>query len=387
MADEATPLTTLLQLLQELNLDHLRAPLASETLASLSALLDNGRPALLAHMKAAGVERLPDRQALANKYSAAKRSGRLQLGTDADVPPGPPDVSDAVTVPTPTTVEAVEPAQPGSGPPLLVSFYSGGLTAADGRKMLRRWTAAAKLAGFEDALVLDGPMEFESECTVFDDYVSRLEAQVSAAAGAERPVLLVGHSRGAMAAFGLAQRLGSRVRCLYVVACRPPLPPDGAFGLNETWGVGASGEGRAALRALGDEGVLRGLLAWENEMMTSWLEKPRASWPATVAATVERIRREYSSEVLAGMPLAPLGVPIVGVAASNERPLGETRQKMEGWRQMTGAAFELQTIEGRGHFNILQPTVARGGMRTPLYDILLCHMTGRPAGTYMHCKV
>ena len=188
-----------------------------------------------------------------------------------------------------------------------------------------------------------------------------------------------------MSAFALAHALGPRVTKLYVVACRPPLPPSGPYSLNETWGVGSGEQGRQQLSTLSDEGILRGLDAWDNEMLTRWLKSPHAEWPPAVVQTVERIRNEYSSPILGSMPLKPLGCPILGIAAANELPAGETEAKMRGWSQLTTATFELVALDGLSHFNILQPVRATDGTTTPLYDALLCDMLGKPKGTFLRC--
>ena len=406
--------TTTLELLEALGMVHLedemsRSPLAPVTLSKLQAWGLNGRITLLDSFAKAGVKHLAERKKLAEAVEDGLTRGFIKPAADERAPynysPAPvrvsaPPLSPPVHVLSPAMSPPVMVLRPSEtqlqdiselslegfkGPPLLVSFYSGGLNAFDGRKILRRWLAAAKLAGFDEGgLVLDGPMEYEESCTTYHEFVAALIAKVNQADPAKtRPILLVGHSRGAMSAFALAHALGPRVKKLYVVACRPPLPPAGAFSLNDAWGVGLSDEGRQQLSRLSDEKVLTGLRSWENEMLTRWLDSPRAEWPGAVAETVARVRREYSSPVLATMPLVPLSVPILGVAAADEGPKGETAQKMEGWKAMTTKGFELKVLEGLGHFNILQPVRAIDGTTTPLYDALLCDMTGRPSGSFL----
>ena len=68
---------TIAELLGELDLEHLGPALASETTGSLRARLADGRLALLAHLKGAGVKSLPERQAVAGALAKAVRAGRI----------------------------------------------------------------------------------------------------------------------------------------------------------------------------------------------------------------------------------------------------------------------------------------------------------------------
>ena len=71
-------LTGLPALLGEASVAHLIPALETECHENCYAILDSGgRPALLAHLKACGVERLADRQAVANALGRARREGRM----------------------------------------------------------------------------------------------------------------------------------------------------------------------------------------------------------------------------------------------------------------------------------------------------------------------
>ena len=76
-----------------------------------------------------------------------------------------------------------------------------------------------------------------------------------------------------------------------------------------------------------------------------------------------------------------------GVAAACEEPLGETAQKMAEWKALTKRTFELRTLEGLGHFNILQPVRGSSTTTTPLYDALLCDMMDKRSGSFMKCGI
>ena len=75
--------------------------------------------------------------------------------------------------------------------PALVCFYSGGMEAEGGRKLLQRWLAAAAAFGFSDQLVCDhqttndedAPSEGDGGGAALTRYVDRLASEVTAAFG------------------------------------------------------------------------------------------------------------------------------------------------------------------------------------------------------------
>ena len=69
---------TILNLLKASSLDHLFSTLNEITsLSEMQAKLASNRPLLLNHLKDLGVEKLGERQALANALSKAEKEGRL----------------------------------------------------------------------------------------------------------------------------------------------------------------------------------------------------------------------------------------------------------------------------------------------------------------------
>ena len=64
------------QLLVEIGLGHLQTQLEGFELAEAAAEVAAGRPAFLSRLKAAGVEKLADRQKIANAVARASREGR-----------------------------------------------------------------------------------------------------------------------------------------------------------------------------------------------------------------------------------------------------------------------------------------------------------------------
>ena len=244
--------TTTLELLEALGMVHLedemsRSPLAPVTLSKLQAWGLNGRITLLDSFAKAGVKHLAERKKLAEAVEDGLTRGFIKPAADERAPynysPAPvrvsaPPLSPPVHVLSPAMSPPVMVLRPSEtqlqdiselslegfkGPPLLVSFYSGGLNAFDGRKILRRWLAAAKLAGFDEGgLVLDGPMEYES-CTT-PTSLSRPSSQGQPGRPREDAADPVRKHRGAMSAFAFARARAAWK--LYVVL----LPPAAAAG-------------------------------------------------------------------------------------------------------------------------------------------------------------
>ena len=371
MADQ---LASLLDLLTACNLSHLRAPLQASTLASLIASLDDGRPALLKHLKDLEVAKLTDRQRLATELAKALKAGLLSL--DRDVAPGPPEVEPISSPPAaPDAESGLRPA--------LVCFYSGGMEPSGGRKLLMRWLAAARAFGLTDQLVLDHPTAEDGAVgtEAVSGYMERLVAETNQAFGETRPLLLLGHSLGGHEAFALAHRLGSpRVRKLYVLAVRPPDATPTV--LEECFGGILTHE---ELAAKPREDFLRFVCqAWGNVLLEEFIDTPESAWPADTRATIDVMRQQYASPSVAKLlrlDSLPLDLPILAVAATLERPQGETSKKLQGWRRHTTASFRLATVEG-DHFTIMQPGVGKGqgAQATPLYTLLLADMLGVEEG-------
>lgn len=254
--------------------------------------------------------------------------------------------------------------------PILACFYSGGMTAAQGRNQLRSWLAAAKDDGLHDSVVLDhiGEKGFE-DCKDFDEYVSRLAQALDKDANFHgRPVFIVAHSHGTVPAWGLARHLRERCLKLYVLTRRPP---NGAL-LDETWGVDSASK----VADLSEEFMLKQMVeAWPNSFLAE--HKDADPLPPKVKDIMAVVKRQYSSRVfpcgsadaatIVGDAPA-IAAPILGLAAEFEaEPKGETFEKMEGWRGFTSSAFTLQTVPGVDHMGIMGPS-------SPAYPIILQDM-------------
>ena len=372
MTTSESPIRTLLELLADCQLEHLREPLCENTLGLLDESLCGGRPELLKHLKEVGVAKLSDRQALATALAKAKKAGRVEPTAD-DIPPGVGE-------------KPIPPGEPDTSGarPALICFYSGGLDPAGGRNLLKRWMGAARVCGLTDQLVLDHP---SSDAKDWDQFVDGLVAAVEKEFGASRQLLLLGHSLGGLEAFGLAARLGAaRVRKLYVIAVRPPTSQPSV--LSECFGV-STADGLAKLSP--EDFLAKVVEAWSNRLLEEHVGKPASAWPAETRETIELMRRQYSSPSVVGRlaSFSPAGtstssevkslldIPIMAVAASHEGPKGETADKLRAWRHLTSASFQIASI-AEDHFGIMQPGMlnAKKELATPLFSLLLEDILG-----------
>ena len=287
--------------------------LAGVTCSELAARLNDGRSALLEHLKSLGVCKPPERQKLAKALTLRAR---------------------------------------GQGVPVMVCFFSGGMTLAQGRDLMRQWQETARRSlGLSEHVLLPhvGEPRMSDTSTTWEDYLRWCEAKVyEEPAHHGRPVVIVAHSHGTVAAFGLARRLGLRVLSLCVVCRRPPHAPL----LDEVLGV-TSGE---AMRTYDASKLLeRFHTAWSNPVLEPFVGKPPVEWPPMILELVEVIRRQYTHTpggsgdvhvaVGGSVPPMPIGAPILAIAAGEEAALGETFEKMQGWKELTSGTCEVVKVD------------------------------------------
>mmetsp|Transcript_707 Transcript_707/g.2051 ORF Transcript_707/g.2051 Transcript_707/m.2051 type:complete len:392 (+) Transcript_707:56-1231(+) len=110
--------------------------------------------------------------------------------------------------------------------PILVVFYSGGMSKQQGKDLVAEFLETAKAKGLTDQVVLDHPEQYDIKDEGTDGWPRYLDALQRELDGTPdrlgRPVLIWGHSKGATAAMTLAARLGSRVLKVYVCASAAP---------------------------------------------------------------------------------------------------------------------------------------------------------------------
>lgn len=265
---------------------------------------------------------------------------------------------------------ATDPAAKGAEDnptPLLVCFYSGGMTARQGRAHLAPFLVAAAKVGLGDPVVLDHGSCLG--CGSWDAYLDQLVESVSGGTHAGRPILIFAHSHGCLAAYGLALRLGARALKLYVAARRPPSMPL----LDEVWGVDCGGD----LEPMADGELLQGLLsAWRNPFLQSKASVKPVS--PVVSAVMQTVRQQYSSPsapsgsadipLALGEPPKAIAAPILAVACGRELDAGETAEKMEGWRELTTDTFRLLTVDA-DHMECMQQAEVN-----PLFEAVLGDM-------------
>lgn len=286
--------------------------LQAETLASLLELLDlEGRAALLDRLKELGVASPPIRQKVAKALASYAR---------------------------------------GTGVPLLVCFFSGGMTLPQGQSLLKQWLErAASDLQLKDQVVLPhiGEPGCGCESVEWADYIDWCQSQVYAnPEDAMRPVVIVGHSHGAVASYALARRLGKRVLKLCVVCRRPPHAPL----LDEVLEVDC---GAKMIDYDASKLIERFHAAWSNPVLAPHVGKPETTWPSLVTELVDVIRKQYTYtpggstdfQLVTGVERKPISAPVFAVAAGQEAPLGETFAKMQSWKELTSGTCEVEKVD------------------------------------------
>lgn len=240
--------------------------------------------------------------------------------------------------------------------PLLVCFYSGGFTPAQGKDQLKDFLTCASAAGLKDHLVLDNyPAAPYDGCATFVEYTGKLAEKIDEhPANRDRSVVIFAHSLGVQAAAGLARQLGSRVLKAYMIASRP-----GFVSFKDVWGVNNFRE----FDSLQDNQMLDAATsAWPSNFLGSFAGRDASKLPPIVKTVIDMMRKQYGSEFMAyavgdegvGASAEELSfsAPVLAVCCSEEKKTGETSRKVAQWKEMTSGSFEMATIGG-GHFDCL----------------------------------
>jgi surfactin synthase thioesterase subunit len=307
----------------EKDLDSLSALLVEKvTLDECYSKLDEGRPVLMDHLKDNGVTSPPIRQKFAKALAV---SARERVGT---------------------------------GKPVLACLFSAGVDPTQGRGLHRPFIDAALKAGAiadaaSDVFYCDHYIEKKFEdCDKYEKYIERIAAPIYASG---RPVIVVGHSHGTIAGFGLASKLGPRCRIMFAVGRRPPTIEL----LSECFGAKTGAE--MAEKPL--PSVLESLTkSWRSKFLEAFLGKELERWPEAMKTTIANTRALYASRLALcaqedidamGHASKPIAAPIVGVASMSEEPTGETAEKMESWAGLTSGGFELHRLQGVDHMDLI----------------------------------
>jgi len=112
--------------------------------------------------------------------------------------------------------------------PVLCLWYSGGLDPTQGREQMAPMVKAAKEAGLKHVLVLDYPDTYNIQgegSAPWCRYVDRLIEEIDKDPDRRnKPLIFLGHSRGATPAATTAAKLGKRVLKLYALSSGGPVP-------------------------------------------------------------------------------------------------------------------------------------------------------------------
>jgi len=242
------------------------------------------------------------------------------------------------------------------GGPILVCFYSGGYSHADGQKLLKDFVGFATDHGIEDVLVLGFPDEYgivgEGHAW-WRIYVNKLVQEINKTCK-DRKVIIYGHSRGCCSAMSLATRLGDRVLKVYVVACSPI-----ELGKPTDWEVMS-----ADFKKSGDAGLLKFLCDLQPE--NAVLKSIAGLTPKQLAKQIDnspmlnrlfRIMRVQYKDATFPLMVGPdpdikkLDVPIMAIAPKDDP--GSPLERLKLWRGCTSDKFRVVQVAG-GHVECLK---------------------------------
>lgn len=264
--------------------------------------------------------------------------------------------------------------------PVLVCLYGSGLTPDQGRSQFKKFMQAADAAGFTDQFVLDH-YAFSDKCSSFSELIDVMVAKIDEDPKHQgRPLLIVGHSVGALYSWFVMKRLGDRVLKFYPIASRPPVK---GSTLTDVWGI----DSNTKLVKFDDAKFLKGMInAWQNDFLERFKGKPADQIPPMAKDILDRVREQFSSPF---MPLAskeikamqkenpadfePCTTPILAVAGGQEMKLGETPRKVEAWKALTQGSFDMVTVDG-DHFSIFTETEKHKDVCVETHNLIIKDM-------------
>lgn len=255
-------------------------------------------------------------------------------------------------------LDALGPVSPYAGKePVVVCWYSGGFYHEDGIKLYSEFLKAAAKSGIGDTLTLGFPDYYGYEDEGYDKwpaYVDRLVYEIdSVDEYKDRPLLLMGHSRGACPAMSLATRLGERVLKIYIVSC-------GAIPLGEPtpWELLAR-----RFKESGDKGLLEWFysLQPENVILQRISSLKAEEIPAAVSESkkieqmVKLMRLQYKDAMFPDMcaedpPIKAVACPLWTCWPSLDPSC--TKEVMQAWSKNTTGEFNVMKFKA-GHMDIL----------------------------------
>mmetsp|Transcript_45522 Transcript_45522/g.117701 ORF Transcript_45522/g.117701 Transcript_45522/m.117701 type:complete len:391 (-) Transcript_45522:121-1293(-) len=116
----------------------------------------------------------------------------------------------------------------GEDHPVLVLFYSGGMSPQQGKELIAEFLETAKGKGFHDQVILHHADQYDIDVEGTDGWPMYVDALVDAIDSKPelrgRPLFIWGHSKGTTAAMTLAARVGSRALSVYLCASGAPTP-------------------------------------------------------------------------------------------------------------------------------------------------------------------
>jgi len=248
------------------------------------------------------------------------------------------------------------PAKPRKDP-VLVCFYTGGVTHAVGLQTMKEVIDEAKACGITRSLVLGHSNHYGITGQGYEfwpKYISRLIQEIDNTKDyKDRPLILFGHSKGAEVAMSLASRLDDRVLKVYVVAVRPI-----ELGKPTQW------EKRSAeFKEKGEPGMMKWLssLQPENTLLGRTANLPPAEMSTAIQESklfremIEIVTVQYKDATFPQMSgdspdIRLISAPIVAVSPVHD--MDNQPHIMEKWTENTTGQFQLITVDSN-HVNCL----------------------------------
>lgn len=240
--------------------------------------------------------------------------------------------------------------------PVLVCWYSGGFRHSDGVALLKDFTDGL-IDMIPDQLVLGFPDYYGMTDEGYDGwpkYVDKLVAEIDKHDHIRgRPLILLGHSRGACPAMSVANRLGPRVLKLYICACGPIIPgqPTGWEMMSKDFKKGGNKELLVWFSGLNPNPMLSQVARMNRDQVEEAIKQ--SPW---LRDTTELMRVQYRDAMFPDMtsessPCGQVRCPIM--AAGLLRDPGCLPEAAKGWKFSTSNVFELVTIDA-GHMDCLE---------------------------------
>jgi len=237
--------------------------------------------------------------------------------------------------------------------PVLVVFYSGGVSKQQGFELVRDFIQTARAKGLTNQVVLHHPdgYDLDGEGTEpWPRYIDRLIEEIdSEPSRSGRPLLLWGHSKGATPALSLATRLQDRVLKVYCVASGAPVPGE-ASPFQKMAEQFKQGTDLDLLRWFCSLNADRALHA-----MVEAVEKGELTVDSSpyLKGKLDLMKKQYVNAIFPDMERDCKVIPAPLMAVWPKLDASSPETSMRAWRRWTSGEFTLRSVAA-GHMDCLR---------------------------------